>query len=147
MPKVSTGPFQNSVVPIFGSYAFGPNDTYASIQISATFPATDLGGIIVSLPGPQSAVPGSPVTGEAIPPNLLALPRNGDFYKVADPRAAISDSKNVTIWGGGYQLFDPFAAELRDFITMEIPGSDLEFTFDDAAQVWIVSNCANVVPD
>jgi len=147
MPQVSTGPFQNQVIPIAASYAFGPNDTYASLQADAAFPSAAVGGIIVSLPGYDSAVPANPVHGAAIPSYALALPSNGDFYTFADPTLQLSDSRVVTIWGGGFQLYDPFAEVLRTYITCTIPGTGLDFTFDRAAGLWIVEDCSVPVPD
>lgn len=144
MPQVSTAPVSNQVVPIFGSYVFGPNDTYASIQAAASFPAVNKGGLIISLPGPQDAVPGSPVTG--VFNALNVCPSNGDFYAIADPSGAIAPASPgpehlVTVWGGGYELYDPFALELRNQITCVVTFAGLEFAFDDKAQMWIVCCC------
>lgn len=148
MPQVSTAPISNQVVAVFGSYVFGPNDSYASIQPAAVFPAVNKGGLIISLPGPQVAVPGSPVTGLADADNVL--PSNGDWYAFADPTGAIAPASPgpehlLTIWGGGYQLYDPFAETLRNQITCDITFAGLEFTFDDKAQVWIVCCCGPLI--
>lgn len=148
MPKVSTAPISNQVVPIFGSYVFGPNDSYASLQPGAVFPVVGNGGIIVSLPGPKVAVPGSPVTGLSDANNVL--PSNGDWYAVADPSGVLAPASPgpehlLTIWGGGYDLYDPFTLALRNQITCDVKFAGLEFTFDDAAQVWIVCACGPIV--
>jgi hypothetical protein len=148
MPQFSPAPISNMVVAVRGSYVFGPNETYASIQANAVFPAANKGGLIISLPGPQDAVPGSPVTGLVNPGNVA--PSNGDKYAVADPSGAIAPSspgpeKLLTVWGGGYQLYDPFNIELRTQITCDVTFAGLEFTFDDAAQLWIVCCCGPLV--
>jgi hypothetical protein len=148
MPKVSTAPISNQVVPVVGSYSYGPNDSVASIQAGAVFPAVNKGGLIISLPGPQDAVPGATVTGIANP--LNDLPSNGDFYSFSDPLGTIQPSspgpeKLVTIWGGGYPLFDPYALTLRGYIVCDITFAGLEFTFDDNAQAWIVCSCGPIV--
>jgi hypothetical protein len=147
MPQVSTAPISNQVVPVFGSYVFGPNDTYASIQPGAVFGAVNKGGLIISLPGPQVAVPGSPVTGLVDKSNVL--PSNGDYYAVSDPSGAIlpaspGPEQLLTVWGGGYRLYDPFDQTLRTQITCDVTFAGLEFTFDDAAQMWIVCCCGPI---
>lgn len=144
MPQVSTAPISNQIVPIFGSYVFGPNDSIVTIQAGATFPPVNKGGLIVSLPGAFDAVPGSPVTGKRNPLNVL--PSAGDFYQVADPLGVLAPASPgpenlLTVWGGGYDLYDPFAQSFGALITCDVKFANLKFTFDDVSQCWIVCCC------
>lgn len=142
MPQVSTGPLVNKVTPIVASYVFAADDTYASIQEDAVFPSNALGGLIISLPGPQEVVAnggGGGVPTGVTDPNA-DLPSNGDFYKVADPTGQIGTNSLLTVWGGGYDLYDPIAGIGRKYLRAGAGNafSEFTFTFDDEAGVWIV---------
>jgi len=140
MPQVSTGPLVNKVSPVEASpYTFANDDTWASIQSSAAFPAAGVGGIILNLPGPTYGVPGAPPTGAPYPSYAtVEQPSNGDFYKVADPSGVLSGAKIFTVWGGGFDLYDPVNEVLRKYLQCNLAFANFSFTFDDTAQIWIV---------
>jgi hypothetical protein len=155
MPQVSTIGLINNVQPILGSYAFGPSDTYATVTADTVFPAfavNGAGGLILSLPGPDLAPVifnsngQTPGTANDSPGNNL--PSNGDFYKFNDPRGVLSTAggtKTVTIWGGGYPMWNGNTgigdAVLVNYIQIDLPFGGFEFTFDDVNQAWIVCAC------
>ena len=152
MPRVSSVGLVNRVVPIFRNaaaraelgqpnvFTFSPEDSIASIQADVSdpvqfpnvnaMPPTALtvplpAGSVIQLPGPTTTP--------------LALPSNGDFYAVSDPKKrTILNPANVTLNGGGYPIIVEgliLTGSVLDDLWGE--GTTAIFTFDGAGEVWM----------